>query len=85
MENPLVSGVQGTLLAHSQRTSIVFLRSAKYRGPTTEPCGTPSLTDLTKTLLAHISQNPLNEKYRVSQRKPLFCQLGSPIYEAYVS
>lgn len=57
MEKP-VARVQGTLLTHSLQTSIVFLRSAKYRGPMTEPCGTPSLADLTKTQLAQIYQTP---------------------------
>lgn len=60
MEKPVACGVQGTLLSHSQKTSAVFLRSAKYRGPTTEPCGTPSLADLTKTLPAKISHTPKN-------------------------
>lgn len=58
MEKTAACGVQGTLLAHSQQTSAVFLRSVKYRGPKTEPCGTPSLADLTKTLLDQVFQTP---------------------------
>lgn len=58
MEKPAAYGAQGTLFTHSWQTNTVFLRSAKYRGPTTKPCGTPSVTDLTKTLLAQISQAP---------------------------
>lgn len=42
----------------ASKTSAVFLRSAKYRGPTTEPCGTPSLADLNKTLRGQKTQTP---------------------------
>lgn len=85
MEKPVAYGVQGTLLAHSRQTSTVFLRSAKYRGPTAEPCGAPSLADLTKTLLAQISQTPKRFLCRargptVNQRETLVLPSGKSNY-----